>query len=126
MNFTLMLFIFSAGTIALGAFSTAKIQITEELLQQCYKDYPFFMEALMLVTDKDFADPKKTKARKIHIESEFKKRPSEIRTCTENIIQFAKDQNDAENLKHVLSRMKEITSVVYVGPAHVPEPRGVR
>ena len=71
------------------------------------------MQSLMLISDQDYADQKKSLLRKEVISKEFSKNPTEIRGCVDDIIQYAKEQNDPENLKFVISRLKETTSIVY-------------
>ncbi len=87
--------------------------ISEDRLTKCYEQHPFLMETLMLISDKDFANQTKAKKRKESVKVFFDRQPVEIRSCVEDIIQYAKEQNDPENLKFVVSRMKEISSVIY-------------
>lgn len=100
-------------TIFQPALAETKSPISDSRLNQCYKAHPFLMESLVLISDEDFANQSKSTQRKILIKKEFEKDPSEVRGCVDDIIQYAKDQKDPENLKYVISRLKEVTSVVY-------------
>ena len=46
-------------------------QVTGERLNVCYLKFPFFHEALMIISDVDFADPNKSTDRKKLIQVEF-------------------------------------------------------
>ncbi len=109
--------LFSFIMTAASAQSTKVVKptklIAENRLTKCYEQHPFLMEALMLISDKEFANQIKAKKRKESIKVFFDKQPTEIRSCVEDIIQYAKQQNDPENLKHVVLRMKEVSSVIY-------------
>lgn len=104
---------FTMIMITQTAIAAPKAPIAEERLTQCYKNHPFLMQSLMLLSDQDYADQKKSLLRKEVISKEFAKSPTEIRSCVDDIIQYAKEQNDPENLKFVISRLKETTSIVY-------------
>jgi hypothetical protein len=87
--------------------------VSEARVLQCFKDYSFFNDAVINLLDVDRADPKKSKARKILIKNEYEKSPSEVRACLDDIIQSGKNELEPEDLKDLVSHLKEITTIVY-------------
>ena len=104
--------------IALSALAQTKV--TEESLSRCYESHPFFQEAIMGISDDDFANKTKSGQRKKSIQAEYSKNSSSVRTCLDHVIQFAKDQKDPANLKYVILRTGEISSVVNAVGAVAP------
>lgn len=98
-----------------GQAAPLKTPVSEETLQQCYKSHPILMKLLVSVDDKEFENQKAGKVRTAVIKKDFEKDPTGLRSCVENVIQFAKEQNDPENLQFVALRMKEVTGIVYSG-----------
>jgi hypothetical protein len=99
--------------ITLPSFAQTSRPITDERLNQCYQHFPFFLEALVLISDDDFANSTKSYDRKKIIQREFDKKSAEIRSCLDDVIQYAKNQGDDENVRYVVLRMSEISSIVY-------------
>lgn len=97
----------------------------EESLNHCYASYPFFQEALMLISDNDFKNPIKSKERKEIIKKAAAKNISEVRICRDRVIQVAKKQNDLINLKYVVYRMTEVSAVIYVSKEKI-SPSGAK
>ncbi|MGZ3771647.1 MAG: hypothetical protein ACXVCP_18860 [Bdellovibrio sp.] len=129
-----MKFLISISTILIifsdsrGYSTESKSPVTEEKLTQCYQQFPLLQQNIMLISDKDFADKSKSKLRISTIKRDFEKQPLELRKCVENVIQYAKDQKDPENLNFILLRTKEFRSVVYgnSGPKNKPKAKGLR
>ena len=97
---------------SLGFAQTSRT-VTDERLNQCYQKFPFFFEALMLISDDDFTNSVKSLDRKKVIQNKFEKKSMEIRSCLDDVIQYAKNQGDDENTRYVVLRMSEISSIVY-------------
>lgn len=107
-------------------FAQTSRKITDERPNECYKSHPFLLDALMQISDKDFADTKKSQLRRKAIRIQFAKKPKEIRACVDDIIQYAKDQGDEENLKYVILRTGEVSSIVYQNQVSPPIPEAIR
>lgn len=89
--------------------------VSEADLARCYDQFPMTQDLIMGITDKDFADAKKAAFRKKSIQTSFAQKPTELRGCYEKIVAFAKAENDPQNVKHVVLRLKEVANVIY-GP----------
>lgn len=101
------------------AFANPNV-VQESRLVQCYNDHPFLMQALMLISDEDYINETKSNERKKIIKAAFEKNPTGIRACVDDVVQYAKEQNDPENLKYIIFRLKEIASIVYA-PSSIKE-----
>lgn len=93
--------------------ASAQMKVSEEMLGKCYEVHPYFQEAIMGVSDEDFANKTKSAQRKQVIQADHAKNSNAVRTCLDQVIQFAKDQKDPANLKYVILRLSEISSVVH-------------
>jgi hypothetical protein len=87
--------------------------VSEADLTRCYAQFPMTQDLLMGIADNDFANSKKAADRKKSIQASFVKKPTELRSCYEKIVSFAKEQNDPQNLKYVVLRLKEVAIVIY-------------
>ncbi|MBY0412940.1 MAG: hypothetical protein K2Q18_02185 [Bdellovibrionales bacterium] len=86
--------------------------VSEDDLNKCYKAHPFFIEILMLISDSDFRDQEKSIIRKKKLAVEVSINKQSVEACLRQLIQYANEQNNPENLKYVQYRLSEISSVI--------------
>lgn len=90
-----------------------KNETSDATLNSCYKEFPLLQESLMLLSDSDFADQKKSQKRKLLINRLYEKNPSTLRECVRSIVKRAENENDPDNTRYVNTRMREFTSIVF-------------
>jgi hypothetical protein len=86
--------------------------VEEKTLTKCYTDHPFFLEAIMLVSDADFSNSDKSTLRKEKISALYELNKNSISACLNNLLQFSKEQNDTKNEIYVNYRLSEIKEIV--------------
>ena len=110
---TSVLFLFCLENLASAKVAPQTMTITEKALTRCYQQYPFFLEAIGLISDKDFRDAEKSQKRLMKIQKLVKRSKSEaVRDCLEKIVLASKSSNDFSSFNYVKDRMSEIESVV--------------
>lgn len=86
--------------------------VTGEELNACYGAHPFIMEALMLMSDKDFSDATKKETRKKSLTAAIENKEAATLACVNKMIQYAKEKTDEKNQAYVKFRMSEISQVL--------------
>ena len=73
--------------------------VTDAELQTCYEKHPMFLNALMIYTDKEFADRTQAALRKPQIEIEFKRSPESVKECYFLVVRYAQWTRRFENVQ---------------------------
>ncbi len=89
-----------------------KLPVPKERLGECYKKFPSLMNILFFVLDKDFLDGDKRKTRRLDFIIEMNKDVDSYRKCSEDILQYSKENNPPKDQTYFEQRLGEVFSVL--------------
>lgn len=97
-------------------------KVMEKKLNQCLEKYPSFLNALLILSDKEIRDSSLTAARKVTIRQDLQKDPSGFTACLRDFLKAAHEMGPAAEADVIL-RTKEISEVLEESaPARTDDP----